>query len=156
MEQLKPADLILVRGSGWISHAIEDVEHSPYSHVAGLVKTNELIEAQGFRPIGYQGLDTYKGCADVYRCDEATDEQRKAIVEYVTKEVGGHYSYLLLAWEFVRYETGILLPYNPGPNRICSYLWADAYRKNGLDLWPGLHFPSPADVPKPLRLVGSI
>lgn len=78
------ADLIFVRGTGPISRAIEEIEHSPYSHVAGVVKENELIEA---------------------------------------------------------------------PARICSYLWADAYRQNGIDRWPGIRFPSPADVPKPMRYV---
>lgn len=43
MEQLKPADLILVRGTGLISHAIEDVEHSPYSHVAIYVKDGSSV-----------------------------------------------------------------------------------------------------------------
>lgn len=153
---IRPGDLILVRGTDLISKAIEDVEHSPYSHVAIVIKPNELIEAQGFRPTGYAGLDTYRGMADVYTCDEVTDEQRQRIIDYLVKEVGTHYCYPLLLWEFIRYETGILLPYNPGPNRICSYLATDAYTKVGLNLWTGIRFPSPADVPKPLRKIGSL
>ena len=154
--EIKPADLILVRGIDWISRTIEDVEKSPYSHVAIVVKENELIEAQGFRPTGYAGLDIYRGIADVYTCDEATDEQRQQIVNYLVKEVGTHYCYPLLLWELIRYETGILLPYDPGPSRICSYLATDAYTKAGLDLWSGIRFPSPADVPNVLRKIGSI
>ena len=154
--EIKPADIILVRGTDWISHAIEDVEKSPYSHVAVVVEGKEIIEAQGFRPTGYAGLDTYRGIADVYTCDEATDEQRRKILNYLKMEVGTHYSYLLLAWEYARYKTGILLPYDPGPSRICSYLATDAYTKCGLNLWPRIRFPTPADVSGPLRLVGSI
>jgi uncharacterized protein YycO len=153
---IKPADLILVRGTGWISKAIEGVEHSPYSHVAIVIKPNEIIEAEGFRRTGYAGLDAYSGRADVYTCDEATDQQRQQIVDYLTKEVGTHYCYPLLFWEFIRYTTGILLPYNPGPNRICSYLATDAYAKAGLNKWPRIRFPTPGDVPEPLRLVGSL
>ncbi len=119
---IRPADLILVKGIDWISRGIEDVVKSAYSHVAIVVNEKELIEAQGFRPTGYAGIDTYRGIEDIYTCDEATDKQRQQIVDYLIKEVGAHYSYLLFAWEFVRYETGILLPYDPGPNRICSYL----------------------------------
>ena len=34
---IRPSNLILVKGTEWISHAIEDVEKSPYSHVAIVV-----------------------------------------------------------------------------------------------------------------------
>ena len=153
---LRPADLILVRGTGLISATIEHVEHSKYSHVAIVIKPNELIEANGFRRTGYQALDYYAGRADVYRCDAMTDEQRKDIVNYLEHEVGGKYCYILLAWELIRYATGIWLPFNPGPSRICSYLATDAYTKYGLNLWPKIRYPTPADVPGPLRLVGSI
>lgn len=153
---IKPGDIVAVKGTGWISEEIESITHSIYSHIAVVIKDNEIIEAEGFRKTGYNGLDAYQGMADIYTCDQATDEQRQGIVDYLKKQVGGHYSYLLLVWEYVRYKTGILLPYDPGPNRICSYLAADAYRKNVLNLWPGIRFPSPGDVPKPLRLVGAL
>lgn len=156
--EIKLADLILVRGDGPISHAIEEITDSPYSHTAGYVKENELIEAQGFRHTGYQGLDFYAGMADVFTCDSATDEQRRMMARLAEREVGGHYSFLLLVWEFVRYTTGILLPYDPGPNRICSTLWAAVYRSVGIDLCPGMRHPSPGDVAasKRLRKIGSI
>lgn len=156
--EIRLADLILVKGTNWISHFIEDVEKSPYSHVAIYMGNDQLIEAQGFKRTGFVPLSTYKGMTDIYTCDEATDKQRQKIVDYLTKEVGTHYSYLLFAWEFVRYETGILLPYDPGPNRICSYLATEAYAKNVLNLCPGIRFPSPADVAqsKLLRKIGSL
>ena len=56
----KPADLILVKVTEWISHPIE-VEKSPYSHVAIVVNNNELIETQDFMAIGYAGLDDHRG-----------------------------------------------------------------------------------------------
>ena len=157
MIEFKPSDIVLVRGTGPISTGIEIVTNSPYSHVAGLVRPGELIEANGFRKTGYQAVDCYDDQADVFRCDVATDEQRDKIVEYVTKEVGEHYSYLLLTWEFVRYKTGIQPPFDPGPNRICSTLWANAYRKAGIDLCPGIKYPSPGDLgqSKLLRKIGS-
>ena len=103
--EIKPADLILVRGVGFVSEAIEGVTKSPYSHVGIVVKENELIEAEGFKRTGYNDLDAYHGLADVYRYDVATDKQRQQIVDYLTKEVGTHYCYALLLWEFIRYET---------------------------------------------------
>jgi hypothetical protein len=154
---IQPGDLILVRGIGWTDRVIESVTHSPYSHVAGLVKTNELIEAQAFRRVGYQALDYYAGGADVYTCDALTDAQRAQIVEYVKRAVGYRYDYLLLAVEAARYLLHVCLPYRePFRSRICSTLWSDAYRAAGVDLCPGIRYPSPGDIAqsKLLRKVG--
>lgn len=54
---IRSADFILVRGDDLIGNTIELITHSPYSHVAGQIKSNEFIEAQAFRKMGYQGLD---------------------------------------------------------------------------------------------------
>jgi hypothetical protein len=155
--ELKPADLIFVRGIDIASRVIEEVTQSPYSHVAGLVKPNELIEANTFRKTGYQAIDSYARQADVYTCDLLTDEQRQKIVEYVTGCVGSHYDYLLLIWELTRYKLKWLWPYHEGQNRICSTLWSDAYRQAGVDLCPGILYPTPGDLAnsKLLRKIGS-
>lgn len=157
--KIKPADLILVRGTGIISEGIQGITNSPYSHVAGLVKLNELVEAQGGRKTGYQALDFYVGQADVYTCDELTDEQRLKIVENVERCVGHRYSYWLIGWELLRYTFGVMLiPEKQWDPIICSTLWAvEGYRKSGIDLCPGILFPSPGDVAqsKLLRKIGS-
>jgi hypothetical protein len=153
----KIADLILVRGTSLIDRTIESVSHSEFSHVAGLVKPNELIEAQGFRRTGYQALDFYDGKADVFTCDGLTNTQRRMILAYVIKEVGTRYDWLLIGWEAVRYLLGILLPFREWHSRICSTLWADAYKEAGVDLCPGIRYPTPGDLAqsKLLRKVGS-
>lgn len=156
---IKLGDLILVRGTGPISRAIEEITDSPYSHAAGLVGENELIEANGFRRIGYEALHEYADVGDVFTCDTLTDEQRRKIVDYVKREVGGHYDWSLLFVELIRYALHIILPYRePASARICSTLWADAYRAVGVDLCPGVKYPSPADLAKSplLRKVGGI
>ncbi len=152
-------DLILVKGRGLISDVIEDVEQSPYSHTAGYVGPNEVMEAQGFEPTGYATLDKYRGMADVFRCNTATPKQKAKILAYVHSQAGGHYDYLLLLWELIRYKLHILLPYKePSRAKICSGLWAAAYRKAGIDLCPGIKYPSPADLANSRLLVkvGSI
>jgi hypothetical protein len=158
--QIRSCDLILVRGTGILSEAIEVITHSPYSHLAGVAKPNELIEAQGFRKTGYQGLDYYSGCADVFTCDSLTDKQRVEMVANVTKFVGNHYSYLLDVWEFVRYVFGVtIMPSKDWQPIICSTLWAvKGYRHVGIDLCPGIMFPTPGDIAnsKLLRKVASI
>lgn len=157
---LKLGDLILVRGEGLISEAIEHVEGGPYSHTAGYVGNDELIEAEGFRKTGYTLTCAYKGHADVFRCDSMTDEQEGKILLSAVRSVGGHYDYALLIVELIRYWFGVLMPYREPPNsRICSTLWAvGCYRKAGIDLCPGIRFPSPGDLSasKLLRKVGSL
>lgn len=158
-KDLRPGDLIIVRGVGWISEAIEHVENSPYSHVAGFVGHNDLIEAEGFRKTGYAPVFNYKGCADVFRCDALTAEQRKKIPNSAAWQVGGRYDYVLLFVELIRYWFGVMVPYREPPNaRICSVLWAKIYRDAGVDLCPGIKYPSPADVAQSrlLRKIGNI
>lgn len=153
----RPADLIIVRRAGFVPRVIQHVTHSPYDHVAGWVKENELIEADAFRKTGYQALDFYDGQADVYTCDVLTDEQRKQIITYVQNEVGSHYDYVLIVWELIRYLLDVMLPFYEGKRRICSTLWSDAYRSAGVDLCPTTLFPSPADLANSslLRKMGS-
>lgn len=157
---IRRADLILVNGAGIISDTIERITRSPYSHVAGVVKEYELIEAQGLRKTGYQGLDFYAGAADVYTCDELTDEQRARIIANVTRCVGRRYSYLLIAWELIRYSVGVMIvPTWEWEPIVCSTLWInEGYRRAGIDPCPGIRYPTPGDIAKSpvFRKVGSI
>lgn len=156
---IRMSDLILVHGGAEISRDIEWITHSPYSHVAGIVKPNELVEAQLFRKTGYQALDYYKGSTEVFTCDSLTELQRIQIVRYVKHLVGSHYSLLLIGWELIRYIFGpLLMPKVSWDPIICSTLWVFAYRSVGIDLCPGIRFPSPGDVAnsKLLRKIGSL
>lgn len=156
---LRIGDIILIKGLSLISEAIEDIEHSPYSHTAGYVGDEQLIEANGFRRTGYQPVAAYTGCADVFRCDYLAYPDRKRIVELAEWAIGGHYDFALLFVELIRYAWGVMLPYREPPNsRICSTLWAGIYRDVGIDLCPGIRYPSPADLAqsKLLRKVGSL
>lgn len=155
---LRIGDLILVKGTGLISEAIEHVEDSPYSHVAGYVGHDELIEAEGFQRTGYAPVSKYKGCADVFRFGLAPST-RDRIVELAKWSIGGHYDYALLFVELIRYWFGVMVPYREPPNaRICSVLWAGIYRDVGIDLCAGIRYPSPADISQSKLLVkiGSI
>ena len=157
--KLQTGDIILVRGTSLLSRSIQEVEGSVYSHAAGIVKENEIIEAQGFQTTGYEAIDKYKGEGDVFTCDILTDEQRKRVVEFVEKEVGSYYDWILLILEFIRYVFHLMLPYKKIFNsHICSTLWADAYRSVGIDLCPGIKYPSPKDLSESglLRKINSL
>ena len=160
MIQLRPADLILVHGSTLIDRAIEDIEHSLYSHAAGVgFEPGELIEARGFRATGYQNLGAYQDDGEAYVCNRLTDTQRTAIVDSVKQEIGKQYDYLLLIWELYRYVLHMTIPFKePFHSRICSTLWADAYKSVGVDLCPGIRYPSPGDIAQSalLKKVGTV
>ena len=151
--QLLPADLVIVRGTSPIDRMIEDVEHSPYSHVAGYVGGGLVIQAEGCKPTGYAPLAFFAG-QPVFRCALLTDGQRRQIVDWVTDRIGSHYDYRLLLWEWLRYVLHVMLPWCVERRKyICSTLWADAYRTAGIDPCPGIRFPSPADLAESLLLV---
>lgn len=154
---IKPGDILLEFGSGLIGGAIDRITHSKYSHAAGIVKTNELIEAN-WQGVQWQALDYYAGCADIFTCDVLTDQQREQIQVLAIREVGDPYDYPLLFWQFLRYRFNLRLPYREGKARECSVLWARLYRQVGVDLCPGIEYPSPADLSqsKLLRKIGSI
>lgn len=155
--EMRPGDLIFVRGKGLVVKPIKLVTRSKYSHVCGYVKKDLFIGVQDFRKTRYEVLKRYEGVSDVYTCDILTSWQRAMIVTYAKSELGSRYDYLLLGWEAVRYLFGITLPYSRNGKRICSTLWADAYRTAGVDLCPGVKYPSPADLIKSplLRHIGS-
>ena len=141
------------KGLTWIGKEIESITKSEYSHIAGLVKTNELIEAAGFRKTGYQGVDYYAGDGGYFYMSFSNREQREIIVNYAIQEVGSRYDYLLILWEAIRYMTHVLLPYKEMKSRICSTLWSDAYLAAGIDLCPGVKYPSPGDLAESKSLV---
>lgn len=143
---MRPGDLILVRGADWLGREIEAVSHSPYSHVAGLTPDGRLIEAQGFRRTGYQALAAYSGAYDVFTCDMASEEHRRGVQAFVESKIGTHYSYLLIGWELLHYVAHLDLPFEERQRFLCSTLWVQAYRSVGIDLCPGLRYPSPGDI----------
>lgn len=151
-------DIVLIKGQDSLSRVIEDIEDSMYSHAAGIVKENEIIEVVLFERTSYESLDSYKGYADIFTCDILTDGQRNEIVKYAEIKIGSYYDLVLLLWEFIRYAAHIILPYKQiFQSYICSTLWAEAYRSVGVDLCPNIKYPSPKDLSesKLLTKIGS-
>ncbi len=143
---VRPGDVILVRGSTWIDRTIQGITRSRYSHVAGIIKQNEIIDLLPFSKAGYRNLWLYAGQADVFTCDTLTEEQRKKIVNNVIGKVGTSYDYLLLIWQVSRYLLNWEWSYENTKHSLCSTLWADAYRKVGVELCPDVAYPSPGDL----------
>ncbi|WP_088186031.1 hypothetical protein [Desulfosporosinus sp. FKA] len=138
-------DIILVHGDSLISKMISGVENSKYTHTAGLVRTNELIESN-WNGVQWQALDYYSGNADVFRCPMLTNEKRLLIPDLAIKELHNPYDYELLGVQLFRYWLHVKLPYSEGKKRECSTLWSRIYKELEIDLCPGVEFPSPKDL----------
>lgn len=152
-------DICLDKGSGLLSKAIEEFEHSKYSHATAYVDNNLLIEAEGFETTGAVAIEKYHGQLDIFSHDDLTEQQREGIKKYLESQVGSHYDYLLILIEAIRYGLHIVLPYRePFKSHICSTLVADAYKLVGIDLCPGIKYPSPGDLSqsKLLKLIESV
>lgn len=144
---LRPADLIFVKGTGPLSKEIERISGSSYSHVAGIVKPNELVEAQALRSTGYQALDTYAGEYDIYTCDSLIDDERDAIVKWAVGQIGKPYDYEAIGWEFLHYSLHLDLSMPNETCYDCSDLWREAYRqRSSVNLCPDLEHVSPGDL----------
>jgi uncharacterized protein YycO len=145
---IRPGDLLLIQGNTWIDKVIKRITGSPYSHVAGVVGPDEAVEIRPFQRTNYQKLENYTGRVDVFTCNSLTDDQRRKIVEHAVQKVGTKYDYMLVIWEASRYLFHWVWPYQAGDNSLCSTIWADAYRKAGIDLCPDIIYPSPGDLGK--------
>ncbi len=155
---MKPGDLIFIRGTEGIAGPIKKITRSPYTHIAGIVLNNKLIESQGMRKTGYEDLGTYRGVADVYTCNSLTDQQRNEVVRLVKQKIGTKYDYMLIGWLACRHLIGNIIPLVANNKRgICTTLWADAYKTAGIDLCPDIQYPTPGELSKStlLECVGS-
>lgn len=155
---MQPGDLIFIRGTQGVAGPIKKLTQSPYTHIAGLVLNNKLIESQGLRKTGYQSVETYKGVSDIYICQVLSIYQRDKIVSYVKQQIGTKYDYLLVGWLAARHLFGNVVPiYASRKRQICTTLWADAYKAAGIELCPGISHPTPGELSKSklLNYVGS-
>lgn len=150
--KIRPGDILLVRGDIWVDKIIRIITGSPYSHVAGVVNSDEAIEILPFNRTRFRKLRTYSGRTDVYTYSKLTNEQREKIVEHVVNKVGTKYDYKLIFWEASRYLLRWRWPYKAGDSSLCSTLWAEAYREAGVNLCPDILYPTPGDLGNELLL----
>ncbi|MCL6454247.1 MAG: hypothetical protein K6T78_11605 [Alicyclobacillus sp.] len=156
--EIKPGDLIFIRGTEGVAGPIKKITRSPYTHVAGAIFDDRLIESQALRRTGYQDLTCYQGVSDVFTCPRLTEKDRRAIVAYVTKHIGTRYDYVLFGFLACRHLFGEMMPVCALKRRhICTTLWLEAYQSVGIDLCPGITYPTPGELSQSpeLEFVGS-
>jgi cell wall-associated NlpC family hydrolase len=130
---MRPGDLIFVEGRGLVATLIKWVTKSKYSHVAVYVGDGKVIEAQGFRRVGFQALSFYSGQYDIQPLPRSvTHEGLCAGMHWLLLQRGRPYSY----WDdfviLLRCLFGINLPWHEGVSIICSRLARDFCFQCGL------------------------
>lgn len=145
--QIEKGDIIAVHGESFLDIGIEAVSHSPISHVAIVVDENRVVEAQGFRDVGYANLSTYKGNSLILRSPGLTKEQQNGIVDYAIKQFGKPYDYTEILHQFERYVFADPDNHSEHGKFICSTLVNEAYKSVGITL-VDVPLPSPDDIYK--------
>jgi uncharacterized protein YycO len=152
--ELQIGDIVVVHGTSLIGLGIEMITHSYASHVAIVVdpKNEQLIEADGFRTVGYQLLNEYRDQSLILRHPSITSKQQADIVSFLQSHMGDSYDYLAILQEFERY----VLHVPPQEERegvfICSTLVSHAYLHAGIRLTDTV-LPSPDDILESNQLI---
>jgi len=141
---MKPADIILVKGTDILDKLIEDAEHSVYSHCALAINDTTVIQA-AFAGVDYLNINSFD-IYDVYTCDSLTDDQRSGIINYAVSQLGKKYDYKLLAWEIVHLEFDFEFPIEEKNKFICSTFVADSYDSQKVFICPTDLYPTPEDI----------
>lgn len=132
---MNPGDLIFVSGTDWISRAIRWVTKSKYSHVAVYVGDGKVIEAQGFRTVGFQDLFFYSGHYDIMTLPRTVDyDELRSGIHWLLIQRGRRYSYWSDFVILLRCLFGIKLSWHEGANIICSRLARDFLFHCGLPI----------------------
>lgn len=140
---MKPGDVVLVAGRGWIERMIEWATDSPYSHAA-LVGNGHLIEAT-FGGVHTAPLGKYPG-ADVLRPRVASGGAQRA-VEWAEAMVGQPYGWRDIVWDAERdlLHLPVGWRWRHLGHRDCSALVAAAWASAGVPL-TFMPAPSPGDL----------
>jgi uncharacterized protein YycO len=144
---LKKADIILKRGTGAISHGIEAVTHSKFSHVALVADPEKvlLIDAVLRDGVGYRDIKEFIGISTILRMETLTDQQADKIVAYAENQLGKPYDYEEMIEMFLRYVFHIPNIEEEKGRFICSTFVNAAYASIGIRLTKQ-NLPSPEDI----------
>lgn len=131
-----------------MSDAIEDITHSPYSHVALCISDTEVIEAIFPDGVHETSITKYEGKADIYTPLAVPYDITSAITKSISF-LGERYDDLLIIYEFFKDEIDLRFSYHEKRHKdlICSTCIRDSFLPN-INLTPGIKYPTPGDLSK--------
>ena len=145
---MKDGDVLMFKGTGWLSSLIKSKTNSVYSH-AGIVAwwgdRLMVLEAVGkgleARPISYN-LKKYEGGFDYYRPKkEITQTNRKKMLTYAQLQLGKKYATMRMVVFFFKVMLGLKFSQKEKDDSagvsweyFCSHYVAAIYNSIGIDL----------------------
>lgn len=166
---LSPCDILLYKGTQWMSRLVRWGTKSPYSHVAvvGEPRIFLAIESNTGHQAGVRAIDLRKlpdGEIDVFRIPPQFTYDPNKVISFLVAHLGARFDYLGVAWLGFLKAAGILsgLKYQPynrfqkEKDYFCSELCYEAFMAGGIDIVPGVgeaDITSPADIAASERLV---
>jgi uncharacterized protein YycO len=151
--QFQRGDILLKHGFGPLSLAIETVSHSLFSHVAIIVDPEKelLIEADGFRDVGFKDMKDYIGECLIVRVADLSNFQCEQLIDFLHTQIGKPYDYVAILEEFERYFLGFVPTEHDERKYICSTLVSRAFHHIGITL-TDVPLPSPNDIAQSKRI----
>jgi hypothetical protein len=113
-DQIQTGDILLFSGRRWLSHVIEGISHSHYSHVAFLTKWGDRIIAMQSDLRGVEVIPAsmlvckYEGKVEWWRLGDAHRHHfnSRDFLDRALTLIGIRYGYLSLAWLGLRMLAG--------------------------------------------------
>lgn len=146
-ELIKNGDVLLYRGTGWMSWLIQKVTRSPYSHagVAAWWNTRLMVlEAVGKGVVASplsENLKRYHGRVDYFWCATAiADPQRTQMLDFAQMQLGKEYNLMQVIMNGVRTLLGVRIKNRKGRFKhaagtyFCSQYVSDVYCQANVDL----------------------
>ena len=158
-EQIQTGDILLFSGRRWLSHVIEGISRSRYSHVAFLTRWEGRIIAMQADLRGVEVIPAsmlvcrYEGNVEWWRLDEAHRHafNKRDFLDRALTLVGVKYGYLSLLWLGIRIILGLSvhrkLSHLRPSTLFCSQFVSYCYKNEGLDInaKAGVDGTSPSD-----------
>jgi hypothetical protein len=144
------ADILACWGSTWLDRVIKKVLGDNVTHVAIQVTETHIAETTWWEcrvaPISVKNNNYHR-----LRCDQMTDTEREAVVNYILEHIHSKYDYKAFFAIGLNKLFGWNLKWNDPNKYLCVEEIMSAYMSVGYDLMPGRH---PSDV-KPNDLLNS-
>lgn len=136
-------DILFSFGTDFIADLIEDLTHEGASHVCVVSDDiTKVIEAQGFRKVGYCDISYYASNIKIYRLPN-TEKNINRGIRWLKLQIGKLYDYWSIAVLFVKLIFKLQLPWKDGKRFICSRLVRGYVYNSGF-----INIPDTVETPK--------
>lgn len=147
-----PFDIILFKGTDWVSRIISWATGSVYTHVGVCVADDMTIEARSWYGVHSRCIAKINCAYDVYRVKPPYTFAGREVYSYLVTMLGSRYDYsaiLYLAWLKMANRQADANKFQRDKDLYCSELVYEAFMEGGLDIVPEIpdgSLTTPADI----------